>query len=320
MRAVRFSIAIPLHRDNPSFRRCLDECLALDHPDFEVVVVSDREVDLPDDPRVVAVVGGRDDDSSPAEKRDLALTNASGDAIAYLDDDAYPPREWLRVAEAALGEEGVEAIGGPGVTPPGSSLPCRVGGAVYESTLGSGPLRFRFTPRAAREVDDYPAYNLIVAAGAVRRVGGWASTFYGGEDTRFCERLAELGVRIHYRPDLLVYHHRRPVFRAHMRQIANVGRHRGYFARVYPGTSLRPVYFLPLVGVVGVLGVGAALTAARGVRTATLAGALAYATVGATSPARSIRERSLFPLALLAHHTSYGLAFLRGLVTKEMER
>src|SRR5215831_2559916 len=103
MRHVRFSIVIPLHRDNPSFRRCLRGCLELDHPDLEVVVVSDRPVDLPEDPRVVAVVSGREGDSSPAEKRDLALAHATGDAIAYLDDDAYPAADWLRVAEDALG-------------------------------------------------------------------------------------------------------------------------------------------------------------------------------------------------------------------------
>ena len=104
---MRFSIVIPLHRDSPAFRTCLASCLALDHRDLEVLVVSDRPAELPEDPRIVAVVSGRDDDSSPAEKRDLAAEKATGDAIAYLDDDAYPAPDWLTVAERAFEDPAV---------------------------------------------------------------------------------------------------------------------------------------------------------------------------------------------------------------------
>lgn len=283
-------------------------------------MVSDRQLALPADSRVTAIVSGRPDDSSPAEKRDLAGTDSTGDAFAYLDDDAYPAPDWLAVAEAALSEEGVEAIGGPGLTPPESPRRCRIGGAVYESRLGSGPLRFRFTAQPPREVDDHPAFNLIVAADAVRRIGGWASTFYGGEDTRFCERLAAAGVKIHYRPNLTVYHFRRPVFRAHMRQIANVGRHRGYFARVHPETSMRLIYFLPLAGMLVAGGAGVAMVAAKGPRAVVVAGAACYAALGSASPVRDLGDRAIFPAALLAHHASYALAFLRGLMTHRIDR
>ena len=97
---MRFSIVIPLHRDTPAFRTCLSSCLELDHPDVEVLVVSDRPANLPDDPRLVAVVSGRGDDSSPAEKRDLAAEKATGEALAYIDDDAYPAPDWLAVDDA----------------------------------------------------------------------------------------------------------------------------------------------------------------------------------------------------------------------------
>lgn len=317
---VRFSILIPLHRDTPVFRRCLAACLALDHDDFEVLAVSDRPVTLPDDPRVRMVVTGAPADTSPAEKRDAGLEHATGDAIAYLDDDAEPARDWLAVAEAALADPSVNAIGGPGVTPPAQGWRARAGGAVYESPLGSGPLRYRFAPAAARVVDDYPAYNLIVRTDAVRRAGGWASTFYGGEDTRFCEALAAQGDRVHYLPDLVVLHHRRDIFRPHMRQIGNVGRHRGHFVRAYPATSRRPVYFAPLVAALG--GPLAALWALRRLPRALRvpAAILGYGALARMAPAGDMRVRAAFPAALAAHHLAYGLSFLRGLVTREMDR
>jgi glycosyltransferase involved in cell wall biosynthesis len=317
---MRFSIVIPLHRPTPAFDACLAACLTLDHADFEVLVVSDRPAELPADPRVVSVVTGLPDDSSPAEKRDAALPHATGAAIAYLDDDAEPAPDWLRVAEAAFEDPEVAALGGPGVTPPGGGWRRRVGGAVYESALGSGPLRYRFAPAPARVVDDYPAYNLIVRTEAVRRAGGWASTFYGGEDTRFCEELARIGVRVNYLPELVVRHHRRPVFRAHMRQVGNVGRHRGHFVRKHPETSRRLVYFAPIAALVAApLALAAGLARLRPGGRAAALGAL-YAGLAASSPAGGARERLAFPLALTAHHAAYGASFVAGLLTRRMDR
>lgn len=317
---MRFSIAIPLHRDGPMFRRCLEACLQLDHDDYEVLVVSDRAVDVPDDPRVRAVLTGAPGDTSPAEKRDAAAAVTTGDAIAYLDDDAFPARDWLRVAQREFEEEGVGALGGPGITPRDSSLRARVGGAVYESPIGSGPLTYRFRPGAPREVDDYPAYNLIVRADAVRRAGGWASTLYGGEDTRFCEALGRVGVSIHYRPDLVVHHHRRPVFRAHMHQIANVGRHRGHFARTAGSTSRRPFYAAPSLCLLAAPAAALALARRYGTRRlAEVVGGL-YAVLALASPAGGWRARAVFPAALVAHHASYAGAFLAGLGTRRLER
>ena len=89
MTTPRFSIVLPVHRDGPALRRCLDACLGQDYPDFEVVVSADRPVaGLPES--VLLVETGAVQDTSPAEKRDAAFGATSGDVLAYVDDDAYP--------------------------------------------------------------------------------------------------------------------------------------------------------------------------------------------------------------------------------------
>lgn len=315
---MRFSIVIPLHRDSAVFRRTLDSCLGLRHEDFEVIVVSDRAVQLPSDERLRFLATGSETDTSPAEKRDAAMDHVTGEVIAFLDDDACPDPAWLTVAQLRFGDAEVVALGGPGVTPPGSVLRERVGGAVYESVLGSGPLLYRFTPRAPRVVDDYPAYNLFVRTDRVRAIGGWATTFYGGEDTHFCEALKAAGVLVHYEPDLWVFHSRRPIFRAHMRQVANVGLHRGYFAR-RRGTSRRWLYLLPTLVTAGVPLAVMTFGMVRPAAT-TVAVAAAYAAIGLASPRHELLVRALFPVALMAHHGSYGAGFLRGLFTQRLAR
>jgi GT2 family glycosyltransferase len=318
MSQLRFSIVIPAHRDGPALRRCIEACAEQDYPSFEVVVVSDRPLDSV--PKGVLVVEtGAGSDTSPAEKRDAAFPGTTGDVLAFVDDDAYPRADWLARAAERFADADVQVVGGPGVTPPDSSWQEEVGGAVYESPAGSAFLRYRFLPQAPRRVNDYPAYNLFVRREALQAVGGWGTGFYGGEDTVLCLKLAEAGWPVHYDPEVVVFHRRRPILAPHLRQIANVGRHRGYFVRVYPATSRRLLYALPAVAP------AALVVAAFGLRkrpSASLAYAAAlYGLIAAESSRRHSASVALAtPVVAAAHHLAYGTAFVRGLLGGRMSR
>lgn len=318
MSRPRFSVVIPAHRDGPALRRCIGACVAQEYPDFEVVVVSDRPLGpLPDG--VVLVETEASSDTSPAVKRDAAFPRTTGDVIAYIDDDAYPRADWLARAAGVLEDERVQAVGGPGVTPPESTWAERVGGAVYESPAGSAFLRYRFLPQAPRLVADYPAYNLFVRREALVAVGGWGTAFYGGEDTVLCLKLAEAGWPVHYAPDVVVFHRRRPILRPHLLQVANVGRHRGYFVRAFPATSRRLLYALPALAPAALA--ISALAARRRPRlglasAATLYGAVAAETLRRHPPSVALAT----PVAAAAHHLAYGTAFVRGLLGRRMTR
>lgn len=316
--SLTFSVVIPVHRDGPAFRRCLDECLAQTYEDAEVLVVSDGPfTDLPENVRQIET--GSSTDTSPAEKRDQALVHATGDVLAYIDDDAYPRSDWLETAAHYFADPSISVLGGPGVTPPDSPWRERAGGSVYESPAGSAMLRYRFLPGAPRTVDDYPAYNFFVRREALEHVGGWGTTFYGGEDTVLCLKLARADHPVHYVPDLVVFHHRRPVLAPHLRQIANVGRHRGFFTRAFPETSRRALYALPALVPV-TLGLTAFLCWRRpaiGIPlTAAAYGAVAVEALRRHPPSIALAT----PALAAAHHLAYGTAFLRGLFSKEMHR
>ncbi len=319
----RFSVIVPLHRVTPEFQRCVDGVLALLGDEDELIVVSDAPVEgLP--ARVRHLVTGAAGNSSPAVKRDLALAGARGEICAFIDDDAYPAGEWLEAAWRRFADPSIAAVGGPGLTPPGSSWRERAGGAFYESKLGSGSLRIRFRAVGpATDVDDWPAYNFFARTSSLRDIGGWASEFYGGEDTKVCLALVEAGQRIVYDPGVVVFHHRRPILRAHVAQLMNVGRHRGYFVRRYPRTSAKPQYFAPSAALVAGVSIAAwGLSSRRRARRLAAASGVAY---GALS-AFAVREGSspsiavALPAVLVATHGGYGAAFIRGLFTRHLER
>ena len=315
---MRFSVIIPAHRDGPAFRRCVAASVEQDYDDYEVVVATDHGLDgLPEGVRVVET--GSATDTSPAEKRDAAFEAASGDVLAYVDDDAYPAPDWLSTAARRLAQDGVKALGGPGLTPPDSSWRERLGGAVYESPAGSGPLRYRFVQAPERTVEDYPAYNLFVRRDALEAVGGWGTSFYGGEDTVLCLKLARAGWPILYAPEVVAYHRRRPVILPHLRQVANVGRHRGYFVRAYADTSRRAIYALPSLGPVA-LALALLLVRRRPLIGLPLVAA-GYLGVTAESHRRHpFSVAAAVPLMAAAHHLAYGAAFVRGLLSRRLER
>ena len=320
---LEFSIIVPLHRDNPRFRASLERCqvVAL-RGSGELVIVSDRPVpNLPDD--VVTAVTWSSQDTPPGVKRDLGIKCARGKMLAFIDDDAYPREDWLDHALRILRDDNICGVGGPGITPPNSPWREQLGGAVYESFLGSGPLRFRFSCVGERRaLADLPAFNLVIKREVLEEIGGWNSMYYGGEDTKLCETLAAVNKSLVYDPEVVVYHFRRPIFRGHLRQVGNVGLHRGYFFRSYPLTSRRPIYLLPLLGT---LALGSVVAGAMPLALEFPARFFSVVFVLWLSVSLGAIKKVgvagiLFPITLLAHHAVYGYNFLRGVLSKELLR
>lgn len=238
---VDVSIVIIAARATPVLEESLAAIAELRGPVTEAIVVLD-DVFKSGGGAVRYIASGA---VGPAEKRDIGARLARGALLAFIDDDAYPSPGWLAAAVPLFDNSEVWAVGGPGVTPPTDGFRAQVSGWAYAAWMVSGPARYRYVPQAARRVDDYPSMNLIVRRSAFEQVGGFDSAYYPGEDTKFCLELVRRGGQIIYDPDVLVYHHRRPVISGHLRQISGYGWHRGYFARAFPETSRRVPYFVP---------------------------------------------------------------------------
>jgi GT2 family glycosyltransferase len=316
------SVIIALHRWNERSARSVIQCVELQkRSSLEVIVVSDQPISGTP-PGVRWLVTGATGDTSPALKRDLGASVARGTYLAYIDDDAYPDALWIDRALEAMESLGVDGVGGPGVTPDGSNWRERLGGAIYCSILGSGPFRLRFTPLGKpRIIDELPAYNFTVKRECMENIGGWNSSFYGGEDTAVCTQLRLSGYRLGYSPDVVVYHYRREVFRPHLRQIGNVGRHRGYFVRKRDASSLRVVYFAPSFAVACLfIACGLAIFAAVTHPLVTLTSVSAlWIALSATAVGEAGMMAIAFPIALITHHLWYGVNFVRGMMSKSLD-
>ncbi len=314
------SIVIVAPRTSAYLREALAAIAKLHVRPRETIVVLDEAPQTPLDQARCIVSGPL----GPAQKRDLAAAAASGALLAFLDDDAYPHPRWLDAALPHFQDPRVWAVGGPGVTPPHDGFRAQVSGWTYASWIVSGPVRHRYAPGRRRRVDDHPSMNFIMRRSAFLAVGGFASAFYPGEDTKLCLEIVRRGGLITYEPRALVYHHRRPVMRGHLQQIAQYGRHRGYFARVFPATSRRLPYFVLSLWLVWLPSAALASIWLQPLRLVVAGTLLAYGAAVLVSAgiamhgARSMSVGAAVAPTIAASHLTYGWNFLTGLLRRQI--
>jgi len=313
------SVVIACPAPSPYLTECLNALAHQTYPHFEVIVLPDGPASLGDYPFPLQVIPtGK---TRPAEKRNLGIQKAKGEIVAFLDDDAFPIANWLEHAVKYFTLPDVGGVGGPGVTPPGDPFMAQAGGCVYANLLVSGNFRWRYIgDRVRSNVDDVPSCNLFVRRETLLAINGYRTDFWPGEDTILCiDIVFGQKKRIVYDPWAIVYHHRRPLFGPHLRQIGRYALHRGHFAKRFPSTSLRFSYLIPTLFVLGLV---------VGLPLAFLHPWLFYAYFGVVALYGFITlasSASLSPslwfmtwLGVMATHVVYGIRFLMGLLSRRM--
>ena len=239
---IKYSFIIPVKEINDYIRESVPKILEIQRDDFEIIIYPNEVTNETWD-RTRQIASGP---GGPAMKRSLAMRDAQGEILVFVDDDAYPENNFLDILDEDFKDETVVAVGGPAVTPKNNTFLQKVSGAVFLSSL-SGGFPERYAPIGKRKfVDDWPSVNLSVRKKSFSEVNGFDSEFWPGEDTKLClDLINKTKGRILYNPNLIVWHHRREGLTRHLKQVGRYGIHRGFFAKKYPRTSLRFKYFLP---------------------------------------------------------------------------
>lgn len=238
---IKYTFIIPVKSINNYIRESVSNILKIERDNFEIIIYPDEVSDEKWEKTRQIATGN----VGPAEKRTLAIRDATGDILVFIDDDAYPEKNFLDILEKDFEDEIIVAVGGPAITSKDDSFWQKVSGAVFLSSLSGGfPERYIGVGKK-RFIDDWPSVNLSIKKSSFEKIGGFNCDYWPGEDTRLCLDLIGLGGKILYDPDLIVYHHRRSGFFKHLKQVGGYGLHRGFFAKKYPKTSLKLKYFIP---------------------------------------------------------------------------
>jgi GT2 family glycosyltransferase len=296
--APRVSVVIPTHARETRLAFGLEALAAqtLDPDEFEVIVVRPHEAEGPFatppdglDVRELRAPRG------PGSQRNAGWRAASGEWIAFVDDDCRVTPGWLWALLAAAEREEGEVIV-QGRTEPDPD----------EAHLLFGMAR---TIRITAPSGLYETCNLLVRRELLERLAGFDEKFdrYGwGEDTDLGLRAEELGARLAWADDALAWHAVYPNPLPHA--LRDARRRRGFARLIGRHPRLRERMPLGLfvsrkhAGVAALaLGAACAALGGRRARPVAVAAALPYA---AEIAAGFARQRALSPrsLARLALH------------------
>jgi cellulose synthase/poly-beta-1,6-N-acetylglucosamine synthase-like glycosyltransferase len=171
-------------------------------------------------------------------------------------------------------------------------------------------------------VDHNPTCNYVLRREAVAGVK-FHPTLWPGEDVEFDIRLQQVGHRILYAPDVVVWHHRRSRPLAFLRQMFNYGVTRAQVTRMHPG-SFDPRHYAFIGAFVVLMSLyGLAWqqpTAVPWLLPAALNlvyfGVLGLAGLLVGTQTRSFKQALYAPLVLFIQHFGYSLGLLVGLLRR----
>ena len=224
----RISVVVCSYNGARTLRDCCEGLLRLEYPDFEVIVVDDGSTD---ETAAIAHEYGFRVISTPnrglSSARNTGLDAATGEIVAYLDDDAWPDPDWLTYLAAAFGSSDHAGVGGPNIPPPGKGLV-----ADCVAAAPGGPIHVLLTDEEAEHI---PGCNMAFRTDRLRAIGGFDPVFRtAGDDVDVCWRIQQRGWSLGFSPAAMVWHHRRNSIGAYWRQQRGYGKAEALLERKWP--------------------------------------------------------------------------------------
>jgi GT2 family glycosyltransferase len=213
----RVSIVVCSYNGGRTLDQCLRSLLALDYPDYEIILVDDGSTD---DTRTTAaryptVRCIHQPNYGLSAARNVGMQAATGEVIAYTDSDCFADPDWLTHLVYQLERSGAAAVGGPNLTPEDGWL------AACVAASPGQPMHVLESDQVAEHI---PGCNMAFRREALLAINGFDPQYRrAGDDVDVCWRLQQAGMWITFAPGAFVWHHRRQNPRAYLRQQAGYG-------------------------------------------------------------------------------------------------
>lgn len=304
------SIIIPAKGLDELTLECIGHCKKLGYEDLEIMLLPDVVPQSSLEGVIVIPTG----DVTPAEKKNIGVTNAKGDICAFLDSDAYPDENWLKNAVPLLDDISIGVVGGPNLTPIEDNFYQKLSGEILAKKICSGKFADRYKTGNRHFCLELPSCNFFIRKKILEDIGGFNKRFLTAEDADLCFRIRKKNMKILYSPSVIVYHHRRPLFLPHARQIWRYGQDKaGVIKKGFSFDKL--YYFIPAFFIFAFAG-GFFLLFNSFLRWVYVAFILLYFSLLLVATNGNIKKRIMMFVGIILTHFSYAVGFMSGLFKK----
>jgi glycogen synthase len=209
------SVVINTFNRCESLARLLRALEWLDYPGFEVVVVDGPSTDGTEellDSLDGRVKRARCANRNISESRNIGIRTASGDFVAFIDDDAYPDPAWLDDLMSAFEWEEVAVSGGPVIGHTGYEYQCwyvradRFGNHWTDYQPLFNPSQMLAAPKS-REFMQTMGGNSLFRRSVLVALGGFDEEFeYYLDEADMCCRIVDAGYVVYALDKGFIYH------------------------------------------------------------------------------------------------------------------
>lgn len=224
----RVSVVVCSHNGARTLGDCCQGLTELDYPDFEVIVVDDGSKDAT--ALIAREYGFRvisTENGGLSHARNIGMEAATGEIVAYIDDDTRPDPHWLTYLTASFENASHAAVGGPNIPPPRDGL--------IAECVANAPGNPVHVLLSDEEAEHLPGCNLAIRKDRLKAIGGFDPRFrVAGDDVDVCWRLQEKGWTLGYNPAAVVWHRRRNSLLAYWRQQRGYGKAEALLENKWP--------------------------------------------------------------------------------------
>lgn len=178
------SIIIPVKNGEKFIKRCLESILLCDYPRecYEIIVVdnvsSDNTIVVAQEKGALVFISSK---STISGLRNIGVSKAKGDIVAFVDSDCVVHLSWLKTAAGILDNDKIIACG---------SFP------IVEDKASWVQKTWEFnytTVEKEKKVDYLATMNLFVKKEYFLKVNGFDELLFTNEDADLCYRLKQYG-------------------------------------------------------------------------------------------------------------------------------
>jgi GT2 family glycosyltransferase len=213
----KVSVVVCSYNGGRTLEQCLNSLLALNYPDFEVIVVDDGSTDDTREilSRFPSVRSIHQPNQGLSVARNVGLQAATGSVVAYTDSDCFVDADWLTLLVAQFECSDAAAVGGPNLAPDDGWL---------ADCVAASPGQPTHVLESDQVAEHIPGCNMAFRREALESLNGFDPQFRkAGDDVDVCWRLHQAGMWISFAPGAFVWHHRRQGPRTYLRQQAGYG-------------------------------------------------------------------------------------------------
>lgn len=228
------SVVVCTYNGAKTLPGCLAGLARLRYPCAEVIVIDDGSTDVSSE--IASAYGVqvlRTPNRGLSAARNTGAEAATGEIVAYLDDDASPDPDWLCYLATTFMTTNHAGVGGPNLAPDNDTAM-----ATCVANAPGGPVHVLLSDTVAEHI---PGCNMAYRRDSLLAVGGFDPQFrVAGDDVDVCWKLQEAGGTLGFHAGAMVWHHRRGTLRRFWSQQCGYGTAEALLERKWPGKYSRP--------------------------------------------------------------------------------